>query len=110
MKRSYMNPRKTKIKGQTTGASIYRPDRCVSSCPVALAVLLRTCNMSNTIAQDLATEASVELAHHKEFEGDASNAAEFVLMKAVREDRVQVWRRSDIPEIIRALTALVRAA
>ncbi len=66
--------------------------------------------MSNTIARDLATEASVELAHHKEFKGSASNAAEYVLFKAIRDDRVQVWNRLDIPEIIKALTALVRAA
>ena len=66
--------------------------------------------MNNTIAQDLATEASVELAHHKEFKGKASNAAEFVLFKAIREDRVQVRDRLDIPEIIKALTALARTA
>lgn len=66
--------------------------------------------MSNAIAEDLATEANVELAHHKEFKGRASNAAEYVLMKAVREDRVQIWCRSDIPTIIKALTAIVRAA
>ena len=66
--------------------------------------------MSNTIAQDLATEASVELAHHKEFKGRASNAAEFVLFKAIRDDRVQVCRREVIPEIIKSLTVLVRVA
>jgi hypothetical protein len=65
--------------------------------------------MPNTIAQDLATEASVELAHHKEFKGRASNAAEFVLFKAVREDRVFIPRRSDLGEILKALAYLVRA-
>ena len=64
--------------------------------------------MSNTIAQDLATETSVELANHKEFNGKASNAAEFVLYKAVREDLVFVPRREDLPEILKALVSLVR--
>ena len=63
--------------------------------------------MSNAIAQDLATEASVELSHHKEFKGRASHAAEYVLYKAVREDRVFVPRRGDLPEILKALVALV---
>lgn len=66
--------------------------------------------MPNSIAQDLATEASVELAHHREFNGRASNAAEYVLLKAVRDGRAFIPFRSDVPEIIKALTALVRAA
>jgi len=64
--------------------------------------------MSNTIAVDLADETRVELAHHKEFKGSASNAAEFVLFKAVREDRVFIPRREDLAEILKALVSLVR--
>ena len=64
--------------------------------------------MPNTIAQDLVDETTVELAHHKEFEGNATHAAEFVLFKAVREDRVFVPRREDLPEILKALVSLVR--
>jgi len=73
-----------------------------------LATLQRTCNMSNAIAHDLAMETAIELANHKEFEGDASNAAHYVLYKAVREDRVFVPRREDLPEILKALVSLVR--
>ena len=64
--------------------------------------------MSNQIATYLATETVVELKHHREFGGRISNAAEFVLFKAVRDDRVFVPRREDLTKILKALVALVR--
>lgn len=64
--------------------------------------------MSTTLAQDLATETSVELAHHKEFKGRPSNAAEFVLYRAIRDDRAFLPRHEDIPATIKALAGLVR--
>jgi hypothetical protein len=70
------------------------------------ATLSRICNMSNTIAQDLATETSVELANHSEFKGSASNAAEFVFFKAVREDRILMPPKDSVTEIIQSLTSL----
>lgn len=66
--------------------------------------------ISNATIKSLAIETSVELAHHKEFKGRASNAAEFVLLKAVRENRVFIQHREDIPVIIKALASIVRAA
>jgi hypothetical protein len=110
MKRRKMKPKNKTQSPAQRFVSCDHPGRSVSLRPLALGVLLRTCNMNNTIARDLATETSVELAHHKEFKGKASNAAEFVLFKAVRENRLIIQHRRDVPEIIKALTALVRTA